>query len=66
MDVFEYDKESSYDSNFTRWHSMNSSERRQFNEEVLTVDHAKQKFAELYKGEELRSYGSTLLSKAFS
>jgi len=66
MDVFEYDKESSYDSNFTRWHSMNSSERRQFNEEVLTVDHAKQKFAELYKGEELRSYGATIVSKVFS
>ena len=65
MDVFKYDTRSSYETNFTRWHSMNSSERRFFNEEVLTSDHAKLKFDELY-GSELRSYGATILSKSFS
>ena len=65
MDVFKYDNSSSYQSNFNRWHSMNSSERRQFNEEVLTEDNARLKFDGMYK-DELRSYAATILSKEFS
>ena len=65
MDVFKYDEESSYEQNFTRWHSMNSSERRQFNEEVLSVEDARSKFEDMHK-EEIRGYAATILSKAFS
>ena len=65
MDVFEYDNTTSYQSNFTRWHSMNSSERSNYNEELLTTEQARIKFEEMYK-EELRSYGATILSKISS
>ena len=66
MEIFEYDKQATYDDNFHRWYLMNSSERRMYNEETLTKEEAELTFKRLYGGEELKSYAATILSKAFS
>ena len=47
-DVFEYDDQSSYESNFTHWYSLNSKERRDNGEKPHTVIIAKRIFSEQY------------------
>lgn len=46
--IFMYDKELSYDQNFTEWRTMNAEERRNWGDEQLTQTEAQQMFDKLF------------------
>ena len=60
-DVFEYDDQSSYESNFTHWYSLNSKERRDNGEEPHTTIIAKRIFSEQYGRKSIKETISGLL-----
>ena len=60
-DVFEYDDQSSYESNFNTWYSMNSKERIANNEEVYSRTVAERVFSEQYGRKLIKETISNLL-----
>lgn len=60
-DVFEYDDQSSYESNFNTWYSMNSKERIANNEEVYSRTVAERVFSEQYGRKSIKETISNLL-----
>lgn len=60
-DVFEYDDQSSYESNFSRWFQMNSKERLDNSEEPHTEIVAKRIFSEQYGRKSIKETISNLL-----
>ena len=60
-DVFEYDDQSSYESNFNTWYSMNSKERIANNEEAYSRTVAERVFSEQYGRKSIKETISNLL-----
>ena len=62
-EVFEYDDDSSYESNFNTWYSMNSKERRDNNEEPYSRTVAERVFREQYGRKSITETISNLLKE---
>jgi hypothetical protein len=60
-DVFKYDDQSSYESNFSRWLQMNAKERRDNGDEPHTEIVAKRIFSEQYGRKSIKETISGLL-----
>ena len=60
-EVFEYDDDSSYESNFNTWYSMNSKERRDNEEEPYSRTVAERVFSEQYGRKSIKETISNLL-----
>jgi hypothetical protein len=60
-DVYKYDDQSSYESNFNTWYSMNSKERRDNKEEPYAEIIAKRIFSEQYGRKSIKETISGLL-----
>jgi hypothetical protein len=60
-EMFEYDDQSSYESNFNTWYSMNSKERRDNHEEPYSRTVAERVFSEQYGRKSIKETISNLL-----
>ena len=60
-EIFKYDDEHSYESNFTHWYSINSRERRNNGEEPHNMVVARRVFSEQYGRKSIKETISDLL-----